>query len=215
MKVIVIGATGRVGRLVCSDLVDSGHEVVASSRGAGAIPPSEHVEGLVLDLHSPLSAIVRVFEATGADAVIFTAGSRGEDIMQVDALGAIKTIEAAKKAGIERYIMLGAMYAADMTRWEEPGPKMAIRALPDYYVAKFVADDHLLHSGLDYTIIEPGSLVDEEGTGKIQVGPTRPGQIPIPDVAGALAACVDLPGTVGRVYDMVGGPTPIGQALTE
>ena len=145
---------------------------------------------MTLDLHDPLSQVTDAFRKSNADVVVFTAGSRG------------------------RYIMLGAMYAADWLRWEQPQVKPAIDALADYYVTKNMADQYLISSGLDYTIIEPGSLTEQEGTGTIQVEPDGPGPIPIPDVAQCLADCVDLPQTANRIYNIVGGSTPIRQALT-
>ena len=213
-RIILVGATGRVGALTCEDLVKAGHEVVACARGASQIHARQQVEPVTLDLHDPLSQVTDAFRKTHADAVVFTAGSRGKDINQIDALGAMKTIEAAKTAGITRYVMLGAMYAADWLRWEQPQVKPAIDALADYYVTKNMADQYLISSGLDYTIIEPGSLTEQTGTGAIQVEPDGPGPIPIPDVAQCLADCVDLPQTTGRIYNITGGGTPIKQALT-
>ena len=213
-RIILVGATGRVGALALEDLVRAGHEVVACARRASKIPASQQVEPVTLDLHDPLSQVTDAFRKSHADAVVFTAGSRGKDINQIDALGAMKTIEAAKTVGITRYVMLGAMYAADWLRWEQPQVKPAIDALADYYVTKNMADQYLIGSGLDYTIIEPGSLTEQTGTGAIQVEPDGPGPIPIPDVAQCLADCVDLPQTTGRIYNIIGGGTPIKQALT-
>ena len=213
-RIILVGATGRVGALALEDLVRAGHEVVACARGASRIPASRQVEPLTLDLHDPLSKVTDAFRRTQADAVVFTAGSRGKDINQIDALGAMKTIEAAKTVSITRYVMLGAMYAADWLRWEQPQVKPAIDALADYYVTKNMADQYLIGSGLDYTIIEPGSLTEQDGTGTIQVEPDGPGPIPIADVAQCLADCVDLPQTAGRIYNIIAGSTPIRQALT-
>ncbi|MBI0141938.1 SDR family oxidoreductase [Bifidobacterium sp. W8106] len=213
-RIILVGATGRVGALVLEDLVRAGHEVVACARGASKIPASQQVESMTLDLRDPLSQITDAFRKTQADAVVFTAGSRGKDINQIDALGAMKTIEAAKAVGITRYVMLGAMYAADWLRWEQPQVKPAIDALADYYVTKNMADQYLISSGLAYTIIEPGSLTEQDGTGAIQVEPDGPGPIPIADVAQCLADCFDLPQTTGRVYNIIAGGTPIRQALT-
>ena len=213
-RVILVGATGRVGALTCEDLVKAGHEVVACARGASRIPVSQQVEPLTLDLHDPLSKVTDAFRKSHAEVVVFTAGSRGTDINQIDALGALKTIEAAKAVGITRYVMLGAIYAADWLRWEQPQVKPAIDALADYYVTKNMADQYLISSGLDYTIIEPGSLTEQDGTGIIQVEPDGPGPIPIADVAQCLADCVDLPQTSGRIYNIIKGRTPIRQALT-
>ena len=213
-RIILVGATGRVGASTCEDLVKAGHEVFACARGASKIPAGRQVEPMTLDLHDSLSQVTDAFRKSNADVVVFTAGSRGKDINQIDALGAMKTIEAAKAVGITRYVMLGAMYAADWLRWEQPQVKPAIDALADYYVTKNMADQYLISSGLDYTIIEPGSLTEQEGTGTIQVEPDGPGPIPIPDVAQCLADCVDLPQTANRIYNIVGGSTPIRQALT-
>ena len=203
-----------MGASTLEDLVRAGHEVVACARGASKIASSKQVEPMTLDLHDPLSQVTDAFRKSHADAVVFTAGSRGKDINQIDALGAMKTIEAAKAVGITRYVMLGAMYAADWRRWEQPQVKPAIDALADYYVTKNMADQYLISSRLDYTIIEPGSLTEQEGTGAIQVEPDGPGPIPIPDVAQCLADCVDLPQTAGRIYNIIKGSTPIKQALT-
>ena len=213
-RIILVGATGRVGALTLEDLVKADHEVVACARGVSKIPASQQVETMTLDLHDPLSQITDAFRKMHADAVVFTAGSRGKEINQIDALGAMNTKEAAKAVGITRYVMLGAMYAADWLRWEQPQVKPAIDALADYYVTKNMADQYLIGSGLDYTIIEPGSLTEQKGTGAIQVEPDGPGPIPIPDVAQCLADCVDLSQTVGGIYNIVGGSTPIRQALT-
>ncbi|WP_195760226.1 NAD(P)H-binding protein [Bifidobacterium asteroides] len=213
-RIILVGATGRVGASALEDLVNAGHEVIACARVASKIPASQQVEPMTLDLHDPLSQVTDAFHKAHAEAVVFTAGSRGKDINQIDALGAMKTIEAAKTVGITRYVMLGAMYAADWLRWEQPRVKPAIDALADYYVTKNMADQYLIGSGLDYTIIEPGSLTEQTGTGAIQVEPDGPGPIPIPDVAQCLADCVDLPQTTGRIYNIIGGGTPIKQALT-
>ena len=213
-RIILVGATGRVGALTLENLVKAGHQVVACARGASKILASQQVEPMTLDLHDPLSQITDAFRKMHADAVVFTAGSRGKDINQIDALGAMKTIEAAKAVGITRYVMLGAMYAADWLRWEHPRVKPAIDGLADYYVTKNMADQYLIGSGLDYTIIEPGSLTEKDGTGAIQVEPDGPGPIPIPDVAQCLADCVDLPQTAGRIYNIIGGSMPIREALT-
>lgn len=213
MEVILVGGTGRVGSLTCRALVSAGHEVVVCARKVSAIEGGDHIRPMGLDLHEPIPRIAEVFDQVDADAVIFTAGSRGKDLMQVDTLGAIKTIEAARRVGISRYVMLGSIYAADVNRWEDPEIEPIIDVLGDYYVAKNMADQHLIHSGLDYTIIEPGTLTEEKGTGRIEVSPSGLGRIPIPDVARCLADCIDIRQTIGHVYNILGGDTPIGEAL--
>lgn len=213
MEVILVGGTGRVGSLTCRALVSAGHEVVVCARKVSAIEGGDHIRPMGLDLHEPIPRIAEVFDQVDADAVIFTAGSRGKDLMQVDALGAVKTIEAARRVGISRYVMLGSIYAADVNRWEDPAVRPAIDVLADYYVAKNMADQHLIHADLNYTIIEPGTLVEGDGTGLIEVGARSWGSIPIPDVATCLADCLELPATIGKVYNIVRGGQPIDSAL--
>lgn len=213
MRVVVVGATGRVGDLTCRELVSAGHDVVACARGASRIEWPQHIRPVDLDLHEHISDIAEVYRQAEADAVVFTAGSRGKDVLQVDAMGAVKTIEAALKVGIRRYVMLGAMFAADVNRWEDPKVRPAIDALADYYVAKNMADQHLIHTDLDYTIIEPGTLIEGDGTGLIEVGARSWGSIPIPDVATCLADCLELPEAIGRVYNIIKGGQPIDSAL--
>lgn len=215
MRVLLIGATGRVGSLICHDLVAAGHEVIACARRASTIKRDDRVTPTALDLHVTVSEMVGVFEQSGADAIIFSAGSRGKDLLQTDAYGAIKCMEAASGVGIRRFILLGSLFAADLGRWEDPAVKPAVDTLPDYYVAKNMADQHLIHTDLDYTIIEPGTLVEGDGTGLIETGTRSWGSIPIPDVATCLADCLELPETIGRVYNIIKGGQPIDSALAE
>ncbi|BDR52115.1 oxidoreductase [Bombiscardovia nodaiensis] len=213
MRVIVVGASGRVGKATIEELTKRGKAVVAYARHIEQVETGEQVEAVSLDMTADLKGMTAAFRRAQADAIIFTAGSRGADVIRVDALGAIKTIEAAKQAGIKRYVMLGALYAADLERWDEPEVQQVIEQLPDYYPAKYFADDHLMHSGLDYTIVEPGTLVERAGTGRVSTDPQGTGSIAIPDVAAMLAASLDQPSSVGRIYRIIEGDTPIGQAL--
>ncbi|BDR53918.1 oxidoreductase [Bombiscardovia apis] len=213
MRVIVVGASGRVGKATIEQLTKRGHTVVACARHFDQVKTSGQVEAEGFDMTGDLNAMTATFLQAQAQAVVFTAGSRGADVIHVDALGAIKTMEAAQGAGIKRYVLLGALYAADLERWDEPGVKKVIDQLPDYYPAKYFADDHLMHSGLDYTIVEPGALVETAGRGSVATDPEQAGPIAIEDVAEMLAASLDEPASVGRVYRIIHGDTPIEQAL--
>ena len=84
-----------------------------------------------------------------------------------------------------------------------------------YYEAKLEADQALVASGLDYTIVRPGRLTDDPGTGLVEAAPRleRGGEIPRDDVAATLLACLDDPGTIGKEFDLLTGETPIAKAL--
>jgi len=148
----------------------------------------------------------------GADAVVFAAGagpgSGPERKRTVDLGGALKLIEAARANGIRRYLMVSSMGADD--------PAAASEQMRPYLEAKAEADDALQASGLDYTIVRPGRLTDEEGTGLVEVAPSlgRRGAIPRDDVAATLLACLDIETTVGKTFELLAGETPIEDALS-
>ncbi|WP_407657285.1 NAD(P)H-binding protein [Lactobacillus porci] len=90
------------------------------------------------------------------DGVYFLAGSRGKDLLQTDAFGAVKLIQAAELAGVKRYIQLSSIFAADPDKWQG---KAEFASLTDYYIAKYFADEWLIsNSMLDYTILAPATL---------------------------------------------------------
>jgi uncharacterized protein YbjT (DUF2867 family) len=83
-----------------------------------------------------------------------------------------------------------------------------------YYEAKAGADEALAASGLDHTIVRPGSLTDEPGTGRVSAAEQLDyGAIPRDDVAAVLVAVLDAPGTIGKAFDLVSGDTPIEEAV--
>ena len=209
MKVFVAGATGRVGQELVRELIDSGHEVVAASRHAeeaewpdGAMPCS-------FDLHDGVEAMVDALE--GCDAICFVAGSRGKDLLQIDAFGAIKLMMAAAKARVRRFVMLSSIFSMQPERWaEEP----SLAGITDYNIAKFFADEHLVNaSELKWTIVQPSVLKEEPATGRIEIDPAHDGTNPIPDVAAVLASVLDRPNTIGKIIMMRSGDTPIDEAL--
>jgi uncharacterized protein YbjT (DUF2867 family) len=83
-----------------------------------------------------------------------------------------------------------------------------------YLRAKAGADEALRASGLDYTIVRPGGLTDEPGTGLVAIAERLDrGQIPRADVAAVFVACLDTPSTIGQSFDLTSGDTPIADAL--
>jgi uncharacterized protein YbjT (DUF2867 family) len=147
----------------------------------------------------------------GADAVVFAAGagpgSGPERKRTVDLGAAVKLLDAARRTGVARYLMVSAMGAADPTRGSE--------AMRPYLEAKSEADAALAASDLDWTIVRPGGLTNDPGTGMIEVAPSldRRGSITRDDVAAVLAACLDEPRTVRATFELLQGETPIAEAL--
>lgn len=154
-----------------------------------------------LDLHAPVDKLAEL--VAGVDAIIFTAGSRGKDLLQTDAYVAVKLMQATQLAGVKRFVMLSALYS--LTPTKSPA------SLTDYYIAKFFTDNYLVNqTDLDYTIVQPGSLVAEPSTGLVAKKETL-GAIPIGDVAAVLVDVVDRGQTYGQAISVIAGDQPIAE----
>lgn len=205
---LVAGANGQVGKHIVRLLAEEGHEVRAMIRDESQAPGLRELGGepLVADLEGEVSHTVE-----GCDAVIFSAGggpgSGAAKKETVDRQGAVKLIEAAKEHGARRYIMVSAMGAAD--------PESGSEAMQPYLFAKARADQTLQESGLDYTIVRPGSLTNEPGTGTVEAAISlgRRGEIPREDVARVIVATLEKENTSGKTFELLSGDTTIEEAL--
>jgi uncharacterized protein YbjT (DUF2867 family) len=171
------------------------------------------IEPVICDLEGDgdVAAAVR-----GADAVVFAAGAGpGSGVARkrtMDFGGAVKLIDAAKAEGVSRYLMVSAMGAADPPA--EGSDAAGNEVFGAYLRAKAAADDALRASGLDYTIVRPGGLTDDPGTGLVRIAERLDrGRIPRADVAAVFVACLDQPRTIGKSFDLISGHTPIAEAL--
>jgi uncharacterized protein YbjT (DUF2867 family) len=146
----------------------------------------------------------------GADAVVFAAGagpgSGAERKKTVDLGGAVKLIEACQAKGIRRYVIVSSVGADD--------PSRASEQMRPYLEAKAAADQALEQAGLDHTIVRPGMLTDDPGTGQIAAGPdVGRDRIPREDVAATLAEVLVADNTIGKTFVVVSGDTPIAEAV--
>jgi uncharacterized protein YbjT (DUF2867 family) len=212
MDVLVAGGHGKVAIGLLKLLASRG------DTARGLIRDPAHAEDLEAIGASPLTfnleagspaELARAVE--GADAVVFAAGagpgSGAARKRTVDLGGAVKLISACEQVGVSRYLMVSAMgvdrtgsYPAEM----EP-----------YYEAKRDADDALRTSGLEHTIVRPGRLTDNPGTGSIEVGMPleRGGEVTRDDVAATLAEVLDQTHTIGLTFDLLNGQVPIADAV--
>lgn len=209
MHVLVVGANGHIGRRLIKQMSHTSHQSRAMIRDpeqASAMEELGAAYAIVADLEGDVRAAVE-----GCDAVIFAAGSGGhtgpEKTDAVDRDGAIAVIDACRKAGVERFVMVSSM-GADTP---ESGPEN----LQHYLRAKQAADRHLRDSGLSYTIVRPGSLTDDSGSGHVDAATTleRRGSIPRDDVAAVLLQVLDAPNTQGRQFELLAGSTPVQEAV--
>lgn len=209
MKVLVIGANGRVGSVLVNKL-DVQHQVLAGSRNPNSANNADNIEQVYIDLLSDVDTIAE--SMNGVDAVYFVSGSKGKNLLQVDLHGAIKTMQAAEKAGVKRYIMLSSVFALQPERWNES----FLSDLADYNIAKHYPDLYLTtQTQLDYTILQPGALKEESGTGKIETNVINPGSNSIANVVETLVAILENNSTIGKVILMHDGDIPINEALNQ
>lgn len=214
MKVLIIGAHGKIGRIVAEQMKDSNRfDPTAFIRKEEQKEFFENLEipAVVANLEDSVDAIAGTMK--GFDAVVFTAGSGGktgfDKTLEIDLDGAVKSMIAAEQAGVNRFVMVSAYLADDRSKWEASGIK-------PYYVAKHFADKELKQSSLDYTILRPVRLTDENGTGKITQRATPEKiqrTIPREDVATTILEVLTHPETIGKVMVLSTGETPIQDAI--
>ncbi|HET7480530.1 MAG TPA: SDR family oxidoreductase [Rubrobacteraceae bacterium] len=213
MKVLVAGAHGQVARHLVRMLAEDGHEVRGLVRKEEQLPDveSDGAEPVLCDLEKE-EVEGGVGEAVeGCDAIVFAAGagpgSGNPRKETMDYGGAAKLIEAAEKHGVPRYLILSSTGADD--------PESRDEAMRPYLRAKARADERLEQSGLDYTIIRPGRLTDDPGTGRIDAAESlgRYAEIPREDVARVFAAALEAPNTYGKKFEILAGETPIEEAV--
>lgn len=211
MKVLVIGASGRVGGNLVEQLLADNHEVIGTTRQDKILFDADNYSQLDLDLTADKDTIQSQI-ADDIEAVYFVAGSGGKSILEVDLHGAVKTMQAAKDKGINRYIMLSTVFSMDTSKWDSP----AIAELKEYYIGKHYADNWLVNdSGLDYTIVQPGALKERPGTGKISINSGEAGDNAIEDVAATLAAILTTDTASKKIFQMQNGDTAINDAIAK
>ena len=211
MDVAIAGGHGQIGRRLARLLVARGDQVRGLIRNPDHSDDvrSDGAEPVVCDLES--ASVDEVASAvSGADAVVFAAGagpgSGAERKLTVDRDGAVKLIEAAQSAGAPRYVIVSSVGA------ESPPDDDNVFSV--YLRAKAEADQALMASDRDWTVVRPGMLTDDPGTGRVRVQdePIR-AEVPRDDVAAVLAAVVDESRAVGKVLYVVGGDDRIEDAL--
>lgn len=209
MKVLVIGASGRVGTDLVEQLLADDHQVIGTTRQDKKLFDNDNYRQLALDITAEKDAIAEQIEQD-IDAVYFVAGSGGKDVLEVDLHGAVKTMQAVEDKGIKRYIMLSTVFSLDTNKWDTPG----IADLKEYYICKHYADQWLVNdSTLDYTIVQAGALKERAGTGKITINDDNAGENAIADVAATLTAVLGANNTIKKVFSLHNGETAINEAI--
>jgi nucleoside-diphosphate-sugar epimerase len=217
MRVVIAGAHGQVARRLGRLLDNRGDTVVGIVRTSAHAPDlhSDGVDPVVLDLEAAsldeLSGVV-----TGADAVVFAAGAgpgSGVDRKDtVDRGAAVLLAEAAERAGVRRYLLVSSMGVDSVLGGA--APEGIDEVFLAYLRAKAAAEqDVLARSGLGVTVLRPGALTDDPGTGQVRLARSvERGSVPRDDVAAVLVALLESP-REGVVAELVSGSTPIPEAV--
>jgi len=201
---LVLGANGKIGRLFCEEAARAGLPVRAMVRSEEQRDffESRNVEVVVGDLEGEFDHALE-----GCGRVVFTAGSGGhtgaDKTMLVDLYGAIRAIESSEASAIDHFVMVSAA-RADV-------PLAAPPAMRHYMVAKKVADDRLISSSVAHTILRPGRLTDEPGSGTVRTefAGGEGFDISRQNVALCILAALESASSRNRVVDLLDGDQPI------
>jgi uncharacterized protein YbjT (DUF2867 family) len=210
MDVLVAGGHGQVALRLLKLLADRG------DRARGIVRNPDHVgdlaavgaEAFVLDLEQ---ADLGPEHLKGTDAIVFAAGagpgSGPERKRTVDYGACVKCADAAVASGVRRFVVVSSIGAQ--------APEEAPEAMRPYQRAKAEADAHVMAQDLDWSIVRPGQLIDDPGTGRVDVSTELGRRAPVPrdDVALVLALTLHEPATVGKVYEVLAGDVPADEAL--
>lgn len=204
-NILVVGANGTTGKKIVAILNESNnfHPIaMVRKEEQQAYFKAQSIETVLGDLEGDLSSVFN----RPIDKVVFAAGSAGKNVLGVDQEGAKKLIDASKKANIKKFVMLSSM-GADK-------PEEATE-LQEYLKAKHNADEYLKTSGLDFSIVRPGSLTNEAALNTIELEGklNKRGEISREDVAQTLVQTLDNTVASNATFEIIKGETLIGKAL--
>ncbi|MBO1755962.1 NAD(P)H-binding protein [Allobranchiibius sp. CTAmp26] len=212
-SIAIFGGHGKVALTLSRLLVGAGHDVRSIFRNEDHVPDvvATGATPVVTDLETTdVPAMAELLH--GVDAVVWTAGAGGGSEARtyaVDRDAAIRSMNATVSAGATRYVMVSYFGA---------GPDHGVphdNSFFAYAEAKAAADEYLRGTGLDWTILGPSSLTDDQPTSRIEIndGSVKGGSVDRADVAAVIAGVVELPTSYSRIIEFNNGPTPIGEAL--
>jgi len=236
VNTLIFGGSGKCAKHITKILAGQGHNVYSIIRNPnqksdieklGGIPIVQSIE------ESSVDDMVESIRSSKASTVLWCAGAGGgspERTKAVDNEGAIKSMDATSKAGVKRYIIISAVdvrkkedKSTDPEWYNDEDRQRSDRVwtvIKPYMQAKFAADRNLVtenaRRGLDYTIVRPGGLSEEPAQGKVAAGKVHlSNTISREDVASVVVECIKQTDTIGLVIDVVGGETPIAEAIAQ
>jgi uncharacterized protein YbjT (DUF2867 family) len=217
MRVVIAGGHGKIALILERLLSQRGDTVLGLIRNPAHAADLEAAgaQPVVVDLEAATPDDIAA-HLEDADAVVFAAGagpgSGAARKQTVDRDAAILLADAAEAAGVRRYVLISAI-GADVEAPDDIGDPVFVA----YLRAKGAADDAIrARKALDATVVRPGHLTDDPGTGRVELSDeTGRGDIPREDVAAVLVAVLDAPRTAGQTFEVISGDTPIAEALAQ
>lgn len=212
-RVAIVGGAGKVSRQLIPLLIDAGIEAVPLARRDEQLAELERMGAKPrrLDIETASAGdFLAAFD--GCDGIVFAAGGGADGNVErkrtVDLEGSIKSMEAAKALGIDRFVQVSAIGV------DQPVASSLGEAWAAYVEAKRDADAALRATQLAWTIIRPGRLTDDGATGLVTLAPeVKRGEVSRADVAAVIAACLTNEDSVGRQWELVSGSTPVAEAI--
>jgi len=210
-RILIIGGHGKVALLLAPLVAAAGHTV------SSVIRNPDHEADVAATGAQPVVADIETFDVdqlrnlvSGNDVVVWSAGAGGGNPARtkaVDQDAAIRSIDAAKAAGVTRYVMVSYFDAGSDHGIPADDP------FHPYAEAKAAADAHLRASGLDWTIVAPSALTLDPPVGRVDLSATESASVSRADVAAVIAAAIDEPSTIRRTLRFNTGDVPIAEAL--
>ena len=213
-RIAIIGGHGKVALQLSALLTSEGHSVTSFIRNPdhGEEVAATGASPSVLDVENSTTAEI-ASALSGQDAVVWSAGAGGGNPARtyaVDRDAAIRSMDAAGEAGVDRYVMVSYFGA---------GPDHGVpedHSFHAYAEAKAAADAYLRGTNLAWTILGPGSLTEGPGNGLIEVAPEDAStgtETSRANVAIVAAAVLEMPETIGRTIEFRNGTVPVPAAL--
>lgn len=215
-RVVIAGGHGKIAQHLIEVLTAQGDRAVALIRNPDHVNAVTALGALaeVIDLESASVDEVAAL-LHDADAAVFAAGAGGSGGVErkdsIDRAGSVLLADAAEKAGVKRFLQISSFGAG------EPVADDAEESWKAYIAAKTAAEEDVKgRTDLDWTILRPGGLTDDDGTGHITLSepPLERGTVPRADVAAVIAALLETPSAVGKTLMLTSGDTAISDAVT-
>lgn len=217
---VIAGGHGRIGLRLATLLAARGDRVTGLVRDPGQQPDVERAGALPVVLDLERANVAELADhLVGADAVVFSAGAGpGSGAARkdtVDRAAAVLLADAARQTGVRRYLLVSATGVDAPPPLPDGDPDAPDAVWVAYLLAKKAAEDAVRATDLDWTILRPGQLTDEPGTGKVLLAPppVERGEVTRDDTAAVLAALLTAPGTAGTVLELRGGEDDVLAAV--